>query len=108
MERIRGGRAGLHSELRRYIDYGCDGDIDDSRLLVDLNSPPVLPSRWMLKKLSKGHSPTPVGEAVSPKTIAARKSYQLMRARELHGSLDETPEWRRYHCKHLAEILVLN
>lgn len=104
METIRGGRVGLHSELRKYIVDGRDVDFDNPRLLMDIHGPPVLPSRWMLKKLRIGHSPIPVGIVVSPEVIAQRKLYQLRRARELYGTPEMTPAWKRYYLRHLPEI----
>lgn len=108
MEVLRGGRAGLHSELRRYIPNGCDGDEDDSIILTDFNRRQLLPGRMILKQLSKDHSPVPVGVVIPKEDMEDRKRYQLTRARQLHGTPDETPKWRDYYLKHLGEIMALN
>ena len=107
MEVLRGGRAGLHSMLRPYV-LVTEADFYDPRLLVDIHAPLVLPSRWILRELSKGHSPVAVGVIIPQEDIEAREKYQLVRARVLHGTPDETPQMRSYYLKHLEEIRALN
>lgn len=108
METIRGGRSGLHNELRKYIPDGEGVNFDDPVLFVDIHIRPVLSNRRILKELSKGHDPVSVGIIVSPETIAQRKRYQLERARALYGTSEMTPIWKRYYLKHLKEISALN
>lgn len=106
MEVVRGGRVGLHSELRRYIPNGDNG-FDDAKLFLPTGRPAFVERKDLLKELQNGHSPIAVAVAFHIE-IDERKRYQLERARDLHGTPDETPVWKKYYLKHLAEIQGLN
>lgn len=107
METIRGGRSGLHIELRKYVPDGSGVNFDDSKLLWSTRRPVFVERKGILRKLQNGHMPVPVAVAFSDE-IAERKRYQLMRARALQGTSEMTPFWKRYYLKHLEEISALN
>lgn len=106
MEVLRGGRAGLHSELRLCI-LNRDNSFDDAKLFLPTGRPVFIERKGILEELQNGHMPVPVAVAFSSE-IAERKRYQLERAKNLHGTPDETPQMKGYYLKHLEEIMALN